>query len=350
LADIALAVEDLDSMASTIPVHRPWEASNAAAWDQQTVQTWLKNTVSPAGYPKMSKLISALFEALVGAEARECSLLYTAAYVATATDGSKPGTVERLIDTRGGAQAKRFVEGSQVISTRMAHHLGHHHVILNSPVRKIEHSKTHVTVHSDKRTVRAKHVIVAIPPTLVERIYFEPMLSGNRDGALQRNPQGTLIKVEAFFHQPWWRDKGLTGAAVSTVGPAKTTFDVSPPDGKIGGLLGFVGGDEARKYSGRPKALAAAVLHNFSVYFNKGKKIPNPTSVVVKDWSREEWTRGCPVAINGPGTLTEYRDVLTRPAGRIHWAGTETSEYWNGYMDGAVRSGERAAAEVLAEL
>jgi monoamine oxidase len=346
LADIALAVETLDNMATTIPVHRPWEASSAGTWDQQTVETWLKNTVTPTGYPKMSKLMSALFEALVGAEARECSLLYTAAYVATATDGKSPGTVERLIDTRGGAQAKRFVEGSQVISIRLARHIGHHHIVLSSPVRKIEHHKSHVVVHSDKRTVRAKHVIVAIPPTLVERIYFEPMLSGNRDGALQRNPQGTLIKVEAFFHSPWWRDKGLTGAAVSTVGPAKTTFDVSPPDGKIGGLLGFVGGDEARKYSGRPKALVNAVLKNFSDYFNGGKKIPKPTSVVVQDWSREEWTRGCPVAINGPGVLTEYKDVLIKPVGRIHWAGTETSIYWHGYMDGAVRSGQRAADEV----
>jgi monoamine oxidase len=52
----------------------------------------------------------------------------------------------------------------------------------------------------------------------------------------------------------------------------------------------------------------------------------------------------------GPGTLVDFGAVLREPVGRIHWAGTETSTYWNGYMDGAVRSGERAAAEVLAEL
>jgi monoamine oxidase len=125
---------------------------------------------------------------------------------------------------------------------------------------------------------------------------------------------------------------------------------VSPPDGKIGGLLGFVGGDEARKYSGHPAALKHAVLHNFSTLFNKGKPIPKPTSVVVQDWSREEWTRGCPVAIGGPGFVTEYRDELVRPVGRIHWAGTETSTYWHGYMDGAVRSGQRASAEVRKKL
>jgi monoamine oxidase len=345
-ADIVKTVTDLDDMAATVPVGRPWRADNAGQWDKQTVQAWLKSEVTPTAYPKMTKLVSALFEALVGAEARECSLLYTLAYIATATDGSSPGTVERLIDTRGGAQAKRFVEGAQVISIRLAHHIGKHHVILSSPVRKIEHHKSHVVVHSDKRTVRAKHVIVAIPPVMVRQIHFDPGLSHERRAALHHNQQGTLIKVEAFFDSPWWRDKGLTGAAVSTVGPAKTTFDVSPPDGKIGGLLGFVGGDEARKYRGRPKALKHAVLNNFSDYFNDGKKIPKPTSIVAQDWTLEKWNRGCPVAINGPGVITKYHDVLTRPAGRIHWAGTETAIYWHGYMDGAVRSGQRAAAEV----
>jgi monoamine oxidase len=56
------------------------------------------------------------------------------------------------------------------------------------------------------------------------------------------------------------------------------------------------------------------------------------------------------VAIAGPGVLTAHGPAIRAPVGKIHWAGTETSTYWNGYMDGAVRSGERAAAEVLAEI
>ena len=51
-----------------------------------------------------------------------------------------------------------------------------------------------------------------------------------------------------------------------------------------------------------------------------------------------------------PGRLERLRTALREPVGRIHWAGTETSEVWNGYMDGAVRSGERAAREVRSEL
>ncbi|HWB67483.1 MAG TPA: FAD-dependent oxidoreductase [Mycobacteriales bacterium] len=347
IADIVVLVKQLDAMATHIPVHAPWEAAHATEWDRLTVDQWARGQA--INYSKISKLLSALFEALAGCEPREISLLHTAAYVATATDGSTPGTVERLIDTRGGAQARRFVEGAQEISIRLARHIGHHHVLPASPVRRIEQHRHGVTVTSDRAVVRAKRVVVAIPPTLAGRIDYHPILPALTDGLLQRSPQGTLIKVEAFYDRPWWRDHGLTGAAVSTVGPAKTTFDVSSKDGKLGGLLGFVGGDEARRYTNRHTALKRAVLANFAEYFGD-RRAHHPTSVVVQDWSREQWTRGCPVGIFGPGTLTEYGRHIAQPVGRIHWAGTETAIYWHGYMDGAVRSGQRAAAEVRKHL
>ena len=90
------------------------------------------------------------------------------------------------------------------------------------------------------------------------------------------------------------------------------------------------------------------MLANYTKYF--GPKAANPSEYFETDWSQMIWTRGCPVAIAGPGTLTEYGPAIREPVGRIHWAGTETSTFWNGYMDGAVRSGERAANEVLDSL
>jgi monoamine oxidase len=346
LADVAAIVEEIDLMAQSVPVDRPWDAPNAADWDAQTLATWLQNRTAN---PKTRAVASSAFEAMLGCEAREVSLLFAVAYVAQATDGSSYGTFERLINTRGGAQAQRFVEGAQMISIRLARSLGRGTVQLSAPVRRIEQDRHGVTVTSDHLTVRARHVVVAVPPTLAGRIDYAPLLPSARDALTQRLPQGALIKAEAFYDRPWWRDLGLTGAAVSTVGPAKTTFDVSPLDGKIGGLLGFVGGDEARRYSGRPEALRAAVLDNFRTFFGSDKAL-HPTRFVIKDWTREQWTRGCPVAIAGPGVLTELGPALTAPVGRIHWAGTETASYWHGYMDGAVRSGRRAAAEILARM
>jgi monoamine oxidase len=343
LPDVATIVALIDQMAQEVPVDRPWDAPHAAEWDNKTLDSWLRlHTANP----KTREVASSAFEAILGCEAREVSLLFAIAYVAQATDGSTYGTFERLINTRGGAQAQRFVEGAQVISIRMANRLGARHVRLSSPVHRIEQDAKGVTVHSDTGVVRARQVVVAIPPTLAGRIDYTPNLPPSRDALTQRLPMGALIKAEAFYAKPWWRDKGLTGAAVSTVGPAKTTFDVSPKDGRIGGLLGFVGGDEARKYTGRPAALRRAVLANFATFMDDDRAL-HPTHFEVMDWTREKWTRGCPVAIAAPGVLTEYGPSLTAPVGRIHWAGTETASYWHGYMDGAVRSGRRAAAEIL---
>jgi monoamine oxidase len=341
-ADVAVVVTRLDQMATEIPIGRPYDAPHAEEWDRQTFDSWLRSHTT---MEETRKVTSAALESLIGAEARVPSLLFVVDYVATATNGSTPGTFERLIGTRDGAQAQRFVEGSQVISIRMAQQLGTGRVVLNSPVRRIDSTSTGVTVTSDGVIAKAAHVVVAIPPPLASRIIYDPLLPPERDQLTQRLGMGNLTKVEAFYPKPWWRDEGLTGAAVSDTGPAKTTFDVSPQNGSIGGLLGFVGGDEARRFSGRRSALITAVLDNFATYF--GPKAKTPTRVEVKEWAREEWTRGCPTALAAPGVITEYGRSLIPPVGRIHWAGTETATYWHGYMDGAVRSGERAAREIL---
>src|SRR4051794_23711025 len=300
-ADLLAVVTLLDQMATEIPIGRPYDAPHAEEWDRQTFDTWVREHTT---MEETRKVASAALESLIGAEARVPSLLFVVDYIATATNGSTPGTFERLIGTRGGAQAQRFVEGSQVIAIRMAQRLGAGRVVLNSPVRRITSTSTGVTVVSDAVTAKAKNVVVAIPPPLASRIIYDPLLPPERDQLTQRLGMGNLTKVEAFYDKPWWRDAGLTGAAVSDTGPAKTTFDVSPQNGSIGGLLGFVGGDEARKFSGRRQALVDAVLNNFAVYF--GPKAKSPTRVEVKEWAREPWTRGCPTAIAPPGLLTEY--------------------------------------------
>jgi monoamine oxidase len=344
IGDVALVVELLDQMAAQVPVDKPWEAAQAREWDRVTLDQWLRDhTVNN----ETLRIAAGALEALVGAEARELSLLFTLSYISRATNGSTPGTFERLINTRGGAQARRFVEGSQQISVRVAKALGDS-VVLSSPCRAIAQDSRGVEVVTDKVTVQAKRVIVAVPPTLAGRIVYAPTLPWRRDQLTQRFAQGALIKVAAYYDKPWWRDEGLTGAAVSDTGPARITFDVTPRDNAVGGLMGFVGGDAARAWAGRDDALLKAVLQNFATYF--GSKALKPIATVVQNWCAEEWTRGCPTAIGGPGLLTEYGADVATPVGNIHWAGTETATYWQGYMDGAVRSGERAAAEVLAAI
>jgi monoamine oxidase len=160
-------------------------------------------------------------------------------------------------------------------------------------------------------------------------------------------PQGSLMKFEAVYPTPFWRQRGLTGQVVSENGPVKVTFDVSPESGTPGIMMGFIGGHEARVWEQRSSAdRRDAVLRQFAHFF--GDEALSPREVVEFNWSTEVWNRGCPVAVLAPGTLVDFGAALREPVDRIHWAGTETSTYWNGYMDGAVRSGRRAAAEVLA--
>jgi monoamine oxidase len=114
-------------------------------------------------------------------------------------------------------------------------------------------------------------------------------------------------------------------------------------------MPGFIEGHFARKWARKSAAeRREAVLKNFATYF--GDQALKPRDYVEMNWANEQWTRGCYVGFTPPGALLDYGEAIRAPVGRIHWAGAETAALWNGYMDGAVRSGQRAAKEALASL
>jgi monoamine oxidase len=346
LPELTLTVAQLDQMSTEVPVDAPWNAAKAAAYDGQTLESWINaNTVTP----QFRELVGTATRPIFGAEPRELSLLFTLFYIAASGNEQNPGTFERNFNTRDGAQMWRFFGGSQLIALRMANAIGKKRVLLKHPARRIAQRKNKVVVKSKRLTVRAKHVIVAMPPTLAGRIDYAPDLPFDRDQLTQRLPQGTMVKVTAIYDRPFWRDAGLNGTAVSTDGFVSATFDDSPPAGTPGVVFGFVGGDRARAFNQLSAGdRRSAILSQFAQFF--GSPALSPRGYIETNWASEPWSRGCPVGIAGAGLLTAYGPALRKPVGRIHWAGTETSTYWNGYMDGAVRSGERAAQEVLAAL
>jgi monoamine oxidase len=345
IPDLATVVARLDDMSKQVPVDAPWEAASAGDWDGQTLQQWID---ANAANPKFKRLVPAATRPIFGAEPRELSLLFTLFYIASSGDERNVGTFERNFNTRDGAQMFRFEGGSQVICDRLAHQLGPR-VKLRTPVSSIVTEKGGVRVESSRYVIRAKRVIVAVPPALAGRIHYSPGMPASRRALTQTMPQGTLLKVTAVYDKPFWREQGLNGACVSLNGPVNATFDDSPPDGSPGVLFGFVGGDEGRVHRALSKAARRdAVLKNFADYF--GQQALRPTRYFETDWPGAKWSRGGPVGIAAPGLLLAHGPALREPVGRIHWAGTETSNYWNGYMDGAVRSGKRAAREVLDQL
>ena len=139
----------------------------------------------------------------------------------------------------------------------------------------------------------------------------------------------------------------LSGQGFADVGPANTIFDNSPPDGSLGILLGFVGGTSYRRWASLPAdQRRAQALASFAAFV--GDPAGSPSEYLEQNWAKEQWSRGCPVAHTPPGLLTKHGPWLRRSVGRVHFAGSETSDYWIGYMDGAVRAGQRAAREVIA--
>ena len=337
LADVAQAQLKLNRLANTVPLDAPWTAKNARKLDSQTFATWLRRNVYTAGG---RALIELSIEAVWAAEPADLSLLHVLFYTHSA------GKYERLLDTDGGAQQDRFVGGAQLVSIRLAERLGDA-VCLNEPVRGIEHGPDGVTVHADNLTVRGRRAVVALPPTLTSRIAYHPPLPGHRDQLTQRMPQGSVMKCMAVYDEPFWRNDGLSGQATSDTGPAKIVFDNSPPDGSPGVLLGFLEGERARMLGRLPAdERRRAVMDGLQRLF--GARAAKPEQFIERSWAEEEWTRGCYGCYMPPGAWTSFGDALRAPIGPIHWAGAETATVWHGYMDGAVRSGERAAREALA--
>jgi monoamine oxidase len=346
LPELAAVVAQLDSMSTEVPVDAPWEAARAAEYDGQTLESWVRDNSQTERFRALVPLAT---RPIFGAEPRELSLLFTLFYIAASGDERNVGTFERNFNTRAGAQESRIERGAQHLCKLMARKLGRRRVVLRSPVRSIEQDRGGVRVVSDRAHVFAKRAIVAVPPALAARIEYTPGLSAERDQLTQRIGQGTLTKVAASYDKPFWREKGLSGGAVSPLGLVSATFDDSPQDGSPGVVFGFVGGDKSRLYAQMSKAeRRAAVLGEFAELF--GEEALKADEFFDTRWPAEHWNRGGPVGIPATGALYALGRELRRPAGRIHWAGTETSTYWNGYMDGAVRSGQRAAQEVLDEL
>ena len=338
LVDVEQAQRRLNRLARRVPLEAPWSAPRAVRLDSQTFATWLRRNVATSGARQLLELGT---EAVWAAQPEDMSLLHVLFYVHSA------GSLELLFDTEGGAQQDRFVGGSQLVSIRLAERLGEERVRLGAPVRRIVQDRDGVTLEADGVAARARRAIVALAPTLAGRIAYEPPLPGYRDQLTQRMPLGAVAKCMAVFPEPFWRAEGLSGQATSTTGPVKLTFDNSPPDGEPGVLLGFLEGRHARAAGRLPPAeRRALVLGCFARFF--GPRAARPERYVERLWAEEEWTRGCYGCHLPTGAWTGYGSALREPIGRLHWAGAETATVWNGYMDGAVSSGERAAREALA--
>lgn len=337
--DLARMFAQLEKLSKSIPLDTPYHAEHAQTWDTMTLDSWKREYLRTT---KARTLLDIATRSVFGAEAGDLSFLFFLFYLRSG------GSLEQLINIANGAQETRVHGGTQQISERLAAEIGDA-LRLNNPVRAIRHGGDGVQVISDSGEYTGAYVIVAVPPFLAGRIAYDPLLPPLRAQLTQRLPMGSIIKCIMVYDTPFWRDEGYSGEIASDEGPLASVFDDTPEGSGEGSLIGFIAGDAARRWTEKSREeRREAILKQLVECY--GGTAARPKEYIEKNWLEEEWSGGCYEAFMGPGVMTSYGKALRAPVGRIHWAGTETSDVWCGYMDGAVRSGERAASEVLSRL
>ena len=336
LFDVGRLRWQFERIARSVPLAAPWDARRARKLDNLSLGDWLRSVRATAS---SRDLLAIMARVTWGCEPDDVSMLHAARYTHAA------GGLDRLLDVENGAQQDHFPGGTQQIAEAAAAELGTR-VVLSAPVRRIERHGAGVTITSDRGQAEAGFVIVAIPPAHRASIEFTPPLPPEYEQLARHWPQGRLSKAYAAYSTPFWRANGFSGQALSDKGPVFITFDVSPQDDGPGILMGFA---DARAFDSLPtEQRRRDALRCFASLF--GDDALKPLDYVDHRWGAEEFAPGGPTAAVPPGAWTRYGPWLREPVGPIHWAGTETADEWTGFLDGAVRSGQRAAAEIAALL
>ena len=318
----------------------PERAPFARRLDRLSVETLRRRLGAGA---EVRGTMDAALRAIFGAEAESLTALHFLAYL------NAGGGLLQLAEAKGGAQQDRLVEGAQALCEGLAgDRLGDPlRVRLGAVVESIDQDAEGVRVRGSFGEVRARRVVVAVPPPLWPKLGFTPALPGARSDAVGRWTMGEAIKVIVLYPRAFWREAGLSGEIVSADGPLSVVYDDCSLDGRQAALVGFVSGRDARALKAHPEAeWAGAVVDHLARTL--GPAAREGAQVVFQDWTAEPFSGGCPVAIAGPGALTgdaSWDAALRAPHGRVHFAGTETAREHVGYMEGALESAERVVAE-----
>ncbi len=334
---IALAQFRIDRMAKRVPIEAPWKATRAADWDSRSVASWLEHSGIRKGIGR--DLFEMAVRGLMTGDLNDASLLHLL-YLVRAD-----GSIETLFSIERGAQENLFDGGAGSIAQRIADELGTD-VRTGAPVQKITQGHDHVRVEAGDLAVAAHHAVVTIPPALVLEITFDPALPDDRLALYRGAVAGPETKTLVVYDEPFWRADGLSGQTAEPGSASEVTIDSAPLSGVPGVLASFTFGRVAEHLATMDESeRRSAVLRALTARF--GTRAASPGEFIETAWWKEEWSRGCSMAHFAPTVLTRYGWMLRETVGRVHWAGTETSTTSHGAIDGAVRSGERAAAEIL---
>jgi|GEM_PF-133691 len=345
---------------------RPWESPKAQEWDHKTFKKWLEEQGAHDGdYQNWLSTMQSRIGGSGGFEPDQVSLLHMAW---TQQVGPQSQTPEKWLLFGGAGQIpKRLAD--EFVGPKMDYAA---QLVLDAPVTLIEDMKKPgfngeigmmVSV-LDKLHVQTKQVVIAIPPSLRNRIQFaiDPAVSADYTEFGSCSHMGSMAKVHAVYDTAFWRADCLNGTAVGNLehpevdpkapnGKLKICefiADSSPPGGRPGVLTTFIAGDINARYPTEAD-VKPRVLEDFEYFFGERAKEKNVRDFVYRNWNAEPWSCGAFTNYLGPGVWTgpAKKGWRTPVGNKIFWAGTETSDEWPGYFDGAVKAGQRAASEIL---
>ena len=337
--ELSRSFELLDEVGTRLGWAAPWASEHVGELDSMTVAQWLEQNVQSS---EVRLIHEVMVNILNGASTTEVSMAYWAYFV------HQGEGIESLIGTRSGAQVAWFIGGMGQVTELIADKLGDD-VHLNWPVTRIEQDPTGVTVFSGERRLRASFAILAAPPSAGSRMIFDPPLPPKRAQLQARAPMGRLAKIQVRYDEPFWQERGLSGAAFECGDLAFWLFDGSKPTDSLATIVGFIGGKHldawhALSPNEREKRFIEILVNNF------GDKARDVRYVHETDWTVQPWTGGAPVTFMPTGLLSSAGSALREPVDRLHFAGTEAAPMWSGYIEGALRAGKIAAGDVLARL
>ncbi|KAB8271284.1 hypothetical protein BDV30DRAFT_250105 [Aspergillus minisclerotigenes] len=353
-AALAQVLAHFNDLVSYVNLEDPGSGPNAKELDSVSLQEYCIQTFQ-------SELIASLFDtiiqSLIGVEAKDVSLL---AFLISLKAGT--GFEAVTSDGKNGGQQLRVRQGNQTISQNMAKELKPGSVHLSSPVTEIKQDPATgtCTVHtSNNTTFHAKKVILSVATPLYKKITFDPPLPEYKQLLVKENKLGYYSKIIFVFDRPFWRAAGLTGAIQSQTGPFTFTMDNSFPDDEQWSIACFTVGRRGREWSQLSQdercrttwEQLRSALENTDLPSGEKIEVPEPINVLEYEWTKQDFFLGGPEPGSPPGVISRVgKDAVRKPFGSVHFVGTETALHWKGYMEGAVRSGDRGAKEVVEAL
>jgi monoamine oxidase len=195
--------------------------------------------------------------------------------------------VERTQGNPIDVYSSRFTHGAQFLAQALADELPAGVIRFDEPVTSVRASSDNIEAHTQNGVFSAQHIVLAVPPALaVSSIRFNPTLSEKLYGVAKITPvwMGAITKVVAVYSEPFWREDGLAGSAISYVGPMREVHDMSGPEGEPAALFGFA----PTMTISQPTVSGEEVLRQLISLF--GDKAGHPEKLLIHDWRYERFT------------------------------------------------------------